>query len=406
MGREILNVSANEVTATRIATDAEAIDIARQLARELAPGAADRDRAGKAPKAELARLAQSGLLGATIPRLYGGADISHETLAEVFRHLATGDPAVAQVPQNHFVFIEVLKLDGTQAQKRFFFDAILAGARFGNALSERHTKNSMEFQTRLVRQPDGNFLLNGTKYYCTGALTATFIPVFALDEAGRLVVAYVDRHASGVEVEEDWHAMGQRATVSGTTRLNNVLLPADRIVLHGHRYEKPQIFGAFGQLLHAAIDVGIARNALDDAAAFVRTHARPWFESGYEKAAQEPHIIQQFGRLGVKLFAAEELLRKAGRLLDEAARDLNAATAADASLAVASAKAFGGDIAVEIANELFSLAGTRAADQRYGLDRHWRNARTHTLHDPNRWKYQYVGNFILNDIPPPNHGLV
>jgi alkylation response protein AidB-like acyl-CoA dehydrogenase len=62
--------------------------------------------------------------------------------------------------------------------------------------------------------------------------------------------------------------------------------------------------------------------------------------------------------------------------------------------------------AVEIANELFSLAGTRAADQRYGLDRHWRNARTHTLHDPNRWKYQYVGNFILNDIPPPNHGLV
>jgi alkylation response protein AidB-like acyl-CoA dehydrogenase len=163
----------------------------------------------------------------------------------------------------------------------------------------------MEFETRLVRQPDGNFVLNGTKYYCTGALTATFIPVFALDEAGRLVAAYVDRHASGVEVEEDWHAMGQRATVSGTTRPKNVLLPADRIVLHGHRYEKPQIFGAFGQLLRAAIDVGIARNALDAAAAFVRTHARPWFESGHEKAAQEPHIIQQFGRLGVKLFAAE-----------------------------------------------------------------------------------------------------
>jgi alkylation response protein AidB-like acyl-CoA dehydrogenase len=200
--------------------------------------------------------------------------------------------------------------------------------------------------------------------------------------------------------------MGQRATVSGTTRLKNVLLPPDRIIPHGHRYEKPQIFGAFGQILHAAIDVGIARNALEDAAVFVRTHARPWFESGYEKAAQEPHIIQQFGRLGVKLFAAEELLRKAGRLLDTAARDLNAATAADASLAVASAKAFGGDVAVEIANELFSFAGTRAADQRYGLDRHWRNARTHTLHDPSRWKYQYVGNFILNDIPPPNHGLV
>ena len=398
-----LNVSANESAAARIATDAPAIEIARQLAREFAPGASDRDRAGKAPKAELARLAQSGLLGVTIPKSHGGAEISHETLAEVFRHLAAGDPAVAQIPQNHFVFVEVLKLDGTEAQKRFFFDAILRGARFGNALSERHTKNSMEFETRVVRQPDGNFLLNGTKYYCTGALTATFIPVFALDEANRLVVAYVDRHAGGVEVEEDWHAMGQRATVSGTTRLKNVLLPADRIVPHGHRYERPQIFGAFGQILHAAIDVGIARNALEDAAVFVRTHARPWFESGYEKAAQEPLIIQQFGRLGVKLFAAEELLRKAGRLLDTAARDLNAATAADASLAVASAKAFGGDVAVEIANELFSFAGTRAADQRYGLDRHWRNARTHTLHDPVRWKYHLVGNYYLNGVKPARH---
>src|SRR6185295_11034181 len=148
-----LNVSANESAAARIATDAPAIEIARQLAREFAPGASDRDRAGKAPKAELARLAQSGLLGVTIPKSHGGAEISHETLAEVFRHLAAGDPAVAQIPQNHFVFVEVLKLDGTEAQKRFFFDAILRGARFGNALSERHTKNSMEFETRVVRQP-------------------------------------------------------------------------------------------------------------------------------------------------------------------------------------------------------------------------------------------------------------
>ena len=96
-----MNVPANEIAATRIATGAEAIEIAERLARELAPGAADRDRAGKAPKAELARLAQSGLLGVTIPRSHGGAEISHETLVEVFRHLAAGDPAVAQVPQNH-----------------------------------------------------------------------------------------------------------------------------------------------------------------------------------------------------------------------------------------------------------------------------------------------------------------
>ena len=380
----------------RIANDVEAIEAAEALARDFARGAADRDRLGKPPRAELVRLAQSGLLGITIPNAYGGAEVSNETLAEVFRVLAIGDSSIAQLPQNHFVFVEVLKLDGTEAQQRFFFDAILQGARLGNALSERSSKHVMAIETRVKRRPDGKFLLNGTKYYCTGALTAPFIPV----------VAYVDRDAEGVEVDEDWYAMGQRATVSGTTRLNNVVLAADRIVPHGRRYEQPQIFGAFGQIMHAAIDVGIARNALEDAAAFVRTNARPWFESGLDTAAEEPHIIQQFGRLGVKLYAAEELLRKAGRALDTAVRDVNADTAATASLAVASAKAFGGDVAVEIANELFSLAGTRSADDRYNLHRHWRNARTHTLHDPNRWKYQHVGNFILNGVRPPNHGLL
>jgi SfnB family sulfur acquisition oxidoreductase len=400
-------IGQNAPTAVRrIASDAEAIEIAHALARELTPGASDRDRLGKPPHAELQRVAQSGLLGITVSKQWGGAEVSHETIAEVFRVLAVADPSIAQIPQNHFVFVEVLKLDGSDVQKRFFFDAILDGARLGNALSERHSKTVYAVETRLTRRPDGQFLLNGTKYYCTGALTATFVPVFALDEDDKLVVAYVDRRADGVEIDEDWHAMGQRATVSGTTRLKDVILPAERIVPHWRRYEVPQTFGAFGQIIHAAIDVGIARNALEDAALFVRSNSRPWFESGLDKAADEPHIIQQFGRLAVKLSAAEELLGKAGRTLDAAGRNINADAAAEASLAVAAAKAFGGDVAIEIANELFGLAGTRSADDRHNLHRHWRNARTHTLHDPNRWKYQHVGNFFLNGVRPPNHGLI
>ncbi len=390
----------------RIDSDDEAIAVARTFADELRPGAAERDRSGAVPHAELARLAQTGLLGITIPRAYGGADVTAATLAEVFRLLANGDPAIAQVPQNHFVFVDIVRGDGTAAQHRFFFEAILNGARFGNALSERDSKNVYALQTRVLRQPDGTYRLNGTKYYCTGALTATFVPVFALDDDGHLVAAYVDRHAPGVEIEEDWHAMGQRATVSGTTRLTDVVLTADRIVPHYRRYAGPQVAGAFGQIIHAAIDVGIARNALEDAAAFVRTSSRAWFESGLETAAEEPLLIQQFGQLGVRLAAAEALLAQAGRALDAASADLNADSAAASSLAVASAKAFGGDVAVEIANALFALAGTRAADDRHNLHRHWRNARTHTLHDPNRWKYQHVGNFVLNGIRPPNHGLL
>ena len=53
---------------------------------------------------------------------------------------------------------------------------------------------------------------------------------------------------------------------------------------------------------------------------------------------------------------------------------------------------------------IFSLAGPSAADERYDLSRHWRNARTHPSHDPVSWKDHHVGNYLLNDVLPPHHG--
>ena len=388
-----------------IRDDAEALDVARAFAAEIAPGASDRDKAGKPPRAELARLAETGLLGIYVPKAYGGAGVSHETLAKVIAIIATADPAIAQVPQNHLVFLDILLRLGTEDQKRFFFAEILRGARLGNALSERDSANAMEFRTRISRAADGTLRADGTKYYCTGALTAQYVPIFARDEEDRLVAAFLDRDAPGLEIDEDWHAMGQRATVSGTTRLTAVPVAPDRIVQLDRNPDAPQISGAFGQIIHAAIDIGIARAALEDGARLA-TQSRPWFESGVANPGGEQMVLHRFGQLTAKLWASEELLAAGGRALDAAERDLTAETAAAASLAISAAKAFGGDTALEIANEIFSFSGTRAADDRLNLHRHWRNARTHTLHDAARWKYFYLGNFIVNGVNPPNHGLV
>ena len=48
-------------------------------------------------------------------------------------------------------------------------------------------------------------------------------------------------------------------------------------------------------------------------------------------------------------------------------------------------------------------AGTRSTLAEHNLDRHWRNARTHTLHDPVRWKYSILGKYFLNGENPPLH---
>ena len=94
---------------------------------------------------------------------------------------------------------------------------------------------------------------------------------------------------------------------------------------------------------------------------------------------------------------------RAGRFVDAAITRPNEDSVAAASIAVAEAKALTTEIAILATNRLFELAGTRATLGVHNLDRHWRNARTHTLHDPVRWKYNIVGNYFLNDIKPPLH---
>ncbi|NEA98357.1 SfnB family sulfur acquisition oxidoreductase [Streptomyces sp. SID13726] len=389
-----------------IADDAEALAVAASLAEEFRTGAAARDAERRLPRAELDRLSQSGLLAATVPAEHGGADVGALTLAEIFRLLASADASLSQIPQSHFVYANVIRRQGTEEQRKFFFAELLAGCRFGNAQSEAGTKHVQDIRTRLRPRPDGSYRLDGVKHYSTGALFADWIPVLARADDDELHVAYVPRDAPGLTVIDDWDGLGQRTTASGTVRLEGVDVPADRVLPHHLTFEGPQLHGAVAQLLHAAIDTGIAGGALAEAAEFVRTKSRPWFESGVETAAEDPLLIQRFGELALQVRASEALLREAARAVDTAGVDLTDDTAAEASLAVAAAKVQAARAAVEVSSALFEVSGTRAALNSLNLHRHWRDARTHTLHDPTRWKIQHIGRYVLNGTRPPRHGLL
>ena len=402
--------TATAARAAVLTSAGDALTAARGYAASIADGAIARDRAGRVPYPELAGLDASGLLAITVPAAYGGPDLSPVVLAEVIRTIAAVDPAIAQIPQAHFLFVDVLAVHGSPAQQHRLFADVLAGARLGNGVAERGGKHAQDLKTRLHRGPSGQELqLDGKKYYCTGAISARWVGVSALDDGDRLVLAFVDRHAPGVTIDEDWDVMGQRATVSGTATFDRVPVDPALVVPYASAFELPQQFGARSQLVHTAIQVGIAGGALHDAREFLRTKARPFFEAtraGWaETAATDPHTIHRFGRLATQVAAAEALLASAAETLAEVTRfPRDAKAAARGSIAVAEAKAFASDTAVEVASDLFSLAGASAADERYDLSRHWRNARTHASHDPVDWKYHHVGNYLLNDALPPNHG--
>jgi len=380
-----------------------ALIAAERVAAALTPEVIRRDRDGAAavPVDALAALDGSGLLAITVPAADGGPALGPVTLAEVTRIIAAVDPAIAQIPQAHYLVVDILAARGGDAVRGRLFADILAGRRIGNALAERGGRHAQDLSTRIK---DG--LLTGRKYYCTGALTATWIAVSALDENNRLVLAFVPRDAPGVTVDTDWDVLGQRATISGTTTFEEV--PADLVLDYASVYEVPQQLGARAQLVHAAIEVGIAEGALRDARAYLRDKARPSTEAvraGAASAAGDPHVLHRYGRTATRVRAAAALLREAATVLDEIGLiPADAQAAARGSLAVAAAKAFASEVAVETASELFAMCGTSSTAAKYDLDRHWRNARTHSVHDPLDWKYHHLAAYDLADVLPPNHG--
>lgn len=396
----------SELTIHRIADDAEALHVARELATVFADGAARRDRERILPWAELDRWSASGLGAITIPREFGGADVSHATLAEVFAILCAADPALGQIPQNHFGLLGVLREIGTDAQKRRYYGEVLAGQRLGNAGPERKSAVSqtiLQSGTRVRRTPDG-LRLTGTRFYSTGALFAHRVPVRAIDDNDRPVQVWVPREAAGLTVVDDWSAFGQRTTASGTVTFDNVAVSEDDILPVWQLADRPGLYGPRSQLIQAAIDLGIAQAAFDDALAFVRQHARPWIDANVAHATDDPYLIADVGRIAIDLHAAHEVLREAGLTLDDvAAAPVTDESSARASVAVAEAKVLTTEVALAASEKLFELAGSSATRARHNLDRHWRNARTHTLHDPVRWKLHLIGNYHLNDALPARH---
>ena len=391
--------------AHRIADDSEAIAVAQSLAAEFAREAVARDRERRLPLAEIERASQSGLWAITVPKAYGGAGVSAGTLAEVTAILSATDASIGQIPQNHYYMVEALRLSGSEEQKRHYFGRVLDGDRLGNAFTEIGTKTNVDYQTRFAER-DSKLRLNGQKFYSTGSLFAHILVVVAKDANDRVHIVFVERATPGVQLIDDWSSFGQRSTGSGTVTLDEVEITPFQIVDHQRLFEEPTPMGPVAQIIHAAVQVGVARGAFDETVRYVRAHSRPFFELDIAHGYEDPHTIHAAGDVAIRVHAANALLRRAGDYVDRATAEPTADSVASASIAVAEAKALGTEAAKLAADKLIELGGARSTLESYGLDRFWRNARVHALHDPVRWKYHHVGNYYLNGRKPPRHGAL
>ncbi|MDX8481941.1 SfnB family sulfur acquisition oxidoreductase [Mesorhizobium sp. VK24D] len=385
-----------------VKNDAEAIAIAHRLAAEFIKDSSRRDRDRVWPVAELDQFSQSGLWSINVPKAFGGPEVSYATLAKVIEIISAADSSIGQIAQNHLGVVAAIRTVSDKDQQALLFAEVLKGTRFGNAFSEFGSKRAADFETKFTDASD-HVIVNGQKFYSSGALLAHLVPIVALDGEGRAWYAIADRGAPGLTVIDDWSSFGQRTTLSGTVIIDNVKVPKTHLVPGYKGYDKPTADGAIFQIIQVAVDTGIAQAAIDETVQFVRTKSRAWIDSGVDNAWDDPYTIQAIGDLTLRLHAAQALLERAGLAIDRAVAEPTAETVAHAQIVTAEAKVLSTEIAIAATNKLFELAGTRSTLAEHNLDRHWRNARTHTLHDPVRWKYAILGKYFLNGERPPLH---
>jgi alkylation response protein AidB-like acyl-CoA dehydrogenase len=374
--------------------------VADEIAEELALTAVSRDAEGGHPKRERERLRASGLLSLSIPTEYGGAGGRWFDVYRVVRRLAETDSAVGHLFGFHHLQIAGVRLYGTPEQRRTLLERTVGhGLFWGNALNPLDRR-------AVATEEDEGYDINGIKSFCSGSVGSDFLTFSAWHPATQSnLIAVVPTRRFGVVVEGDWDAFGQRQTDSGTVSFDHVRLNPDELLLApGAKQTAYQTLrSCVAQLSMTNLYLGIARGALRAAIAYTTDIARPWQASGVARSADDPFIQQRYGDLHLLVKPATVLADQAAEALDGAFAIGHALTAeerAEVAIAVAEAKVLAHRAALAVTTELFDNTGARSTSSRYGFDRFWRNARTHTLHDPIDYKVRDIGRWAIEGRAP------
>jgi len=376
-----------------IRSDLEAVEVAQQLAAIFKRNAQRRDTERLLPWQELEDCARSGLLAIRVPREYGGAYVSYLTLTRVVAAIGEADASIGQLLLSIILASSVIEAVGREEQKQEFFCKILQGYRWGNGHAEGGSLPAGTTRTRITREGD-HYRVNGAKAYSTGALFSQLISIGCVDEDGQSKTAVLDRHAPGLTIIDDWDGFGQRTTASGTLLLDNVRVEHSHVLNSELGKTTANTYG-IPDLFHSALDLGIARAAFSDTLHYVREHARPYSRTGVESVSQDPYVLSIIGDLHTRIHAGEAVLERAALTFDQVTAERGPGPSDKVSSALAVAKILTTEAALLASNTLFQLGGASSTRLEYGFDRHWRNARTHTVHDPVAWKFNLIGKYHL-----------
>lgn len=381
----------------------------RPVFKRIREGAVSRELERRLPVEEIHWLKQAGFTTLRIPVSHGGSGIQLTELFALLIELGEADSNVVQALRGHMAFVEnVLYVPDSPWRERWL-QRLGKGDTVGGARSEAGDVSRGEFSTQ-IRRVNGQWLLNGTKFYTTGCLYADWLYVGATAEDGSILAANVRRETPGVEVLDDWNGFGQTLTASGTTHFTGVVVEDEEVDPDKNRFRYSP---SFLQAVHLANLAGIGRAISNETAAAVAGRTRTYSNGNASRSATDPQILQVIGQLRGAAYAAGAIASRVAHAVqraDEAHRrgDIEAEdnAVAIAELETAQSQSIITELITNAATQLFDALGASATLRPQGLDRFWRNARTLGSHNPRIYKDRIVGDFAVNGTPPPTQWRV
>lgn len=377
----------------------------RPVFARIAEGALARETARVLPHEAIAWLKQAGFTRARLPEAEGGLGARTSDIFALLIELSEADSNVTQALRAHLGFVEDIVGLKHGPRRALWAERIARDESIGSAWTEIGDAPLDGFATRISRK-DGGAVLNGAKFYTTGSLFADWIDIGATDDAtGETFAVTVRRSADGVEVVDDWDGFGQIGTASGTARFRDVAVSAqDAVPEEGRFLYSP----AFYQLVHLATLAGIGRAIVRDVAEVVAKRRRTYSNAASNVPATDPQVLQVIGRARSAAYSAGAITLQVARALDRAAAARLAGDEADyrkavdiAELETSQSLTVVSGLILDAATNLFDAVGASATRKGLALDRHWRNARTLSSHNPRIYKDRIVGDYAVNGTPPP-----
>lgn len=377
----------------------------RPVFAKIQAGTLQREQQRILPYEQLQWLKDSGFTRLRLPKAFGGFDATIPELFALLVELAQADSNLPQALRVHFGFTEDVLISQDPAFKARWLKRIAAGETIGSAWSEGGKESRDQFQTHIYRDPQGRLRLTGQKYYTTGSLYADWIEVGIQDLTGESASVLVPRNSEGVEVLDDWNGFGQKLTASGTAIFNDVLIDPSEILVDGTRFKYS---AAYYQLVQLAIITGLGRAASYELSRAVEQRSRNYTHANSQFVRDDPQILQVVGQVRGAAYSAGAIVEKVAQSLQRtylAALQGNAEYEeqqnALAELETAQSQTVITQLILNASTVLFDALGASASDQRYALDRFWRNVRTLSSHNPRVFKDRIVGDFSVNGTLPP-----